>query len=294
MAKNLNEFYFNDSVAHYHDKNIDQLIKNMQIHVLGYGRHQTDDTLTRIDNFSAPFFLLVFYEQGSVTLTHKEKTIPLSTGSLYLFKPFELFSGTRTSKLPLTYTYLYFDITPISSRATFMNYAFTYSDGCLQQPWYKTSGADLIKNAYSAAQRKVPGWHFMLRYAISGIIAYTMYTTLASMSNRELRSPINNAPIIDQAFAYIAQHETEPIDIGKLVSAIGTSRTTLERVFKESTQLSPIQAMTRYKIREALKLLQKGRPLKETAHALGYSSSSHLSATFKKILGKSPRDYLNN
>ena len=137
------------------------------------------------------------------------------------------------------------------------------------------------------------GWHLMLQYAVLGIISYTIYKNADHMTGKELQEQTSGAAIIDQAFNYTAQHLSEPINIGNLVNSIGTSRTTLNRVFKDIAQVSPMQALTYYKIFEALSLLQKGHSLKETARFLGYSSSCHLSSTFKKVLGKSLREYLN-
>lgn len=293
MVQNIGSFYFDKTIAYYNDKNLEQFIKNMHIQILGYGRRQTDQTLTKIEDFSLPAFLIVYYEQGDVTLVHNGQSTELTPGSLYIFKPFELFSGFRTSEQPLSYKYIYFDIAPISARSIFISYAFGHRAKGFQQLWYHTAGANLLESAYEAGQRKVPGWHFMLQYAVIGIVAYTLYQNTSRITGKELLDQNHSAAIIDQAFAYMAQHLDKPIHIGELVQAIGTSHTTLNRSFQDIMEVSPVQAFTRYKLREASFLLQKGKSLKETARLLGYSSSGHLSATFKKVFGKSPRDYLN-
>lgn len=293
MVQSLGRFYFNEDIAHYNDKILERFLKSMHIQILGYGRSVTDSSLKRIENFSLPAFLMVYYEQGSVTLTHASQTTQLTPGSLYIFNPFELFTGIRTSDTPLVYKYIYFDIAPLSTRSIFVNYTFINHNENFQQSWYNTAGANLLENAYSAGQRNVHGWHFMLQCAVSGILAYTIYKNTAEIADTNLLDQNRSADIIDQAFTYTAQHLSEPINIGKLVRTIGTSRTTLDRVFNDILQISPMQAMTRYKIREALSLLQKGGSLKETSKLLGYSSGSHLSAVFKKVLGKSPREYMN-
>ena len=93
------------------------------------------------------------------------------------------------------------------------------------------------------------GWHFMLQYAVLGIISYTIYKNADHMTGKELQEQNSGAAIIDQAFNYTAQHLSEPINIGNLVNSIGTSRTTLNRVFKDIAQVLPMYSTIAAKLK---------------------------------------------
>ena len=270
---------------------LEQFISSLHVQILGQGIRQ-EHFLEKVDDFLLPSFLLVYYEQGSVTLRHNKYTTVLEPGSLYIFTPFELYDARRNGSVPLIYKYIYFDVMPISSRSIFKKYAFSGDDKYFQEEWYHTIGATLFKDAYNDAETQIPGYNFLLQYAVRGIIAYIMFSRTPSDATGRMLAPNKSTALIDQAFSYTEQHLNEPINISKIVRHIGTSRSTIDRVFLDIMQITPVKALTRYKAREALIILQSGKSVKEASIELGYSSIFHFSNTFKSIFGKSPRSYL--
>jgi AraC-like DNA-binding protein len=63
-------------------------------------------------------------------------------------------------------------------------------------------------------------------------------------------------------------------------------------VFKDITMISPIRAITRFKMQRSLGLMRAGNSVKQTAQALGYSSTFHFSAAFLAVMGKRPSSYI--
>ena len=292
MITNLAPVFSSKAKTDFVNNDVEQFISNIRVQILGHGERAENPSLEHQENFMCPAFLLVYYEQGSVTLEHSGKTTLLHPGSFYIFNPFELFTGHRTGKEPLRYKYVYFDINPISSRSIFRKCAFNGDDTYFQQEWYSTVGAGLLEHAYDAEQNTAQRESFLLQYAVRGIVAYMVYTHFKQVPGNKHLNPNKSTMLIDQSFAYTARHLNQPINISRMVRTLGTSRSTIDRIFLDVMQMTPSQALTRYKIQLSLGLLQSGKYVKEVSQELGYSSTFHFSNTFKSIFGKSPRKYL--
>ena len=294
MITNLAPVFSDKTNNSTSNNEVEQFLSNLRVQVLGHGERGDNLSPDARENFMCPAFLLISYEQGSVTLEHSGKTTVLSPGSFYIFNPFELFSGRRTSKESLCYKYIYFDITPISSRSIFRKLAFTGDDTYFQQEWYHTVGADLLKHAFDSSPGHNRRENVLLQYAVRGIVAYIIYTHFKQMPTGRRLNTNKSTVLIDQSFSYTSRHLSHPINISRMVRALGTSRSTIDRVFLDVMQMTPSQALTRYKIQISLGLLQAGKSVKEVSQELGYSSTFHFSNTFKIIFGKSPRKYLGS
>lgn len=288
MVVSLGPVFTNKDIAP--NKKLENFIHNLHIEILGHGLREEGD-LQNIDNFLLPGFLLVYYRQGTVKLTHNGKETQLNPDSFYIFEPFELFSGERLSPDPIVYHYIYFDIAPISARSIFKKYAFRSGDEIYRNKWYSTIGATL-EDACNSDQGDEQNHLFILQMALRGIIAYIMYEQTSKLPESKYLTNLKESTLIDQAFAYTAQHLAEPININKMVRSIGTSCSSLNRIFNDVLDVAPGKALTRYKIRTSLELLKQGISVKGVAKQLGYSSPFHFSNTFKAVLGKSPTDYM--
>lgn len=91
---------------------------------------------------------------------------------------------------------------------------------------------------------------------------------------------------------FLDQHYTEPITLEDVSRALHISPSHLSHLFKRETGLSPIQYVIHRRIGEAQTLLMETRlPIQVIEEQLGFGSSCHLTAMFKKYVGISPRAY---
>ncbi|MGM9648610.1 MAG: helix-turn-helix domain-containing protein [Butyricicoccaceae bacterium] len=91
---------------------------------------------------------------------------------------------------------------------------------------------------------------------------------------------------------YLDQHYTEPITLEQISGALHISVSQLSHAFKRETGLSPIQYVIHRRIGEAQSLLVETElPIHRIEEQLGFGSSCHLTAMFKKYVGLSPREY---
>lgn len=77
-----------------------------------------------------------------------------------------------------------------------------------------------------------------------------------------------------------------------LAAACGVSRSQLGRLFRSTFGVAPLAWIRSRRIERAKRLIRDERhTLTEIAAMTGFSDQSHLSRTFKRIVGKNPTDY---
>jgi AraC-like DNA-binding protein len=80
-----------------------------------------------------------------------------------------------------------------------------------------------------------------------------------------------------------------------LVQRSGVGKRTLQRLFSDYVGVSPKWVINRYRLHEALERAASGEPIDWTQLALdlGYFDQAHFIRDFKKLVGKTPTDYIS-
>jgi AraC-like DNA-binding protein len=81
--------------------------------------------------------------------------------------------------------------------------------------------------------------------------------------------------------------------VDQLARRVGTSRRTVERLFRAETRVSFGRWRQRMRLVAALRLLAAGEPVTQVAHAVGYATPSAFSVMFARELGVSPARYFH-
>ena len=91
--------------------------------------------------------------------------------------------------------------------------------------------------------------------------------------------------------------EGEPasnIPLEELARRLSVSVSTLTHLYKRETGESVVRARTRLRMERVKRFLSMGTPLKHIAEDLGFCDVYHLSKTFKRLFGKSPRRFVKD
>jgi len=83
----------------------------------------------------------------------------------------------------------------------------------------------------------------------------------------------------------------EEYSIINLTRDLCISRTLLHTKLKGIVGLSATEYVNKVKLKEGLRLLQEGNNISEVSYITGFASPSYFSRCFKKVYGKSPRDF---
>lgn len=91
---------------------------------------------------------------------------------------------------------------------------------------------------------------------------------------------------------YIHQHYSEHIVVDDLAKLVNMSPSNFNRLFKQETELSPIEYLIYIRIERAKQMLKRKEfSITEIATACGFSSSAHFASSFRKITGVTPSEF---
>ena len=116
---------------------------------------------------------------------------------------------------------------------------------------------------------------------------------LADFPRIEHRAPRGlSRRALTRACSYIAENLGERFTLDDLARQAGVSRFHFARLFRVSIGDSPMAYLLKSRIERAKQmLLQDDRPVCEIAAALGFCDQSHLTRTFRRMTGLTPREF---
>ncbi len=99
--------------------------------------------------------------------------------------------------------------------------------------------------------------------------------------------------IVQEACQILALRYSEPLTIDQLARHCGIRPESLCRAFRRVMGEPPRKYLTRLRLRQAVALLESGLSASEAARQTGFHSIHYFSRTFSKVMGASPRNWLN-
>ena len=125
-------------------------------------------------------------------------------------------------------------------------------------------------------------------YAVLSLLAKT-----ASPDPTAVPQGWTGAVHFQKALKFINDSYMRPINVTDIAEHVNLSRSRLYRVFMQQVFISPQQYLTEYRIREAIRLLQsRAGSVKEISDAVGFEDPAYFTRLFKKVTGKSPKNYM--
>jgi AraC family transcriptional regulator len=98
-----------------------------------------------------------------------------------------------------------------------------------------------------------------------------------------------------RVLAFIGAHFGEPITIEDMASEAALSPAHFSRLFRAALGETPYQFLMDYRIEKAKTMLaEPGRPIIDIALACGFADQPHFTRIFKRLTGKTPRDWRQN
>jgi AraC-like DNA-binding protein len=96
---------------------------------------------------------------------------------------------------------------------------------------------------------------------------------------------------IQQVRQFIDEHFSENVSLNTLAQHVSLSPYYLLRAFRAEVGMPPYAYLENVRIRHTQRLIKAGLPLAEAAAEAGFSSQSHMTRQFKKIIGVTPGQY---
>lgn len=101
--------------------------------------------------------------------------------------------------------------------------------------------------------------------------------------------------MVKDALQFISEHYNEQICSREIAEALHITPRYLIRLFQREVGISTYQYLTQYRVERGVEFLagDKSRTVAEAAFACGFQTENAFRIACKKIMGKSPKSYLN-
>lgn len=97
--------------------------------------------------------------------------------------------------------------------------------------------------------------------------------------------------VVEQVCNYIHENFVTGVSLGELAQHVSLSPYYLLRVFRDEVGMPPYVYLENIRVQHAQKLIEEGKPLADVAAQSGFSSQSHMTWHFKRIIGATPGQY---
>ena len=115
-----------------------------------------------------------------------------------------------------------------------------------------------------------------------------------SESGAEFAKTEGDNAYVSQVIESTKEHFAEKISIEGFSEQLGVSSSYLSRKFKEATGMTYLDFLNKYRVKEAIKLLETGQyKIYEVSDMTGFSDYKHFNTVFKRYTDRSPSEYIN-
>jgi len=94
-----------------------------------------------------------------------------------------------------------------------------------------------------------------------------------------------------RARRYVEERYADGLRLQQLAEHVSLSPYYFLRVFRAEVGMPPHAYLDSVRVRHAQRLIEAGEPLARVAADVGYSSQSHFTRSFKRIIGATPGQY---
>ena len=103
-----------------------------------------------------------------------------------------------------------------------------------------------------------------------------------------------DARIVAIAHEYMEARLAHLVKLDAVAAVCGVSPFHLIRIFRRAVGVTPIAYLIQLRVLRAQKMLSEGSPIVDAAYSCGFSDQSHLTRTFRDVIGVPPGRYLRS
>jgi AraC-like DNA-binding protein len=259
----------------WHDPQLDLGLLHAHYIQHAYPRHSHD------------YYVISLIERGRQSFTHKGTKYLTPPGGLILINPDTVHTGEAVDEQGFELRSLY----PTTSHMQMAVYELTghhqefpfFKDVRVDDYWARQSVLALHKAIMQGASTLEYESRFIWTLAL-------LVKRYADVSFAE-QKPGSEKKAIQQARHYIEEYFARGVSLNELAEHVSFSPYYLLRVFRAEVGMPPYAYLESVRVRHAQRLIETGTPLAEVAAEVGFSSQSHMTRRFKKIIGATPGQY---
>jgi AraC-like DNA-binding protein len=238
---------------------------------------------------SHDYFVLSLIERGRQSFTHKGTKYRTPPGGLILINPGVVHTGEAVDTQGFELRALYPSL-PLMETAVFEltgRRTLPFFKEVLVDHRWATNSISSLHKAILAGAGLLESESRVLWTITQLIKRYADVGSSEGHVGKEKR-------VIQQVRHYIEEHFAENITLNMLAQYVSLSPYYLLRAFRAEVGMPPYAYLESVRIRHTQQLIKTGIPLAEVAAEVGFSSQSHMTRQFKKIIGVTPGQYAQN
>jgi len=176
-------------------------------------------------------------------------------------------------------------LSPMLSDVSFYCFYLDQSVG-----WQKEA-IDAIENAWHACAQEPPGYEFLVRNYLSGLI-WLSASHRPLMKTRPSEKALRDGERIKTMLQYIQEHYSEEINTRQIAGSAMISSSECLRCFRSTIGTTPIQYVKQYRIQQAsLLLATTNQKIVDIGTQCGFQEMSYFAKTFRELIGCTPSEY---
>lgn len=232
------------------------------------------------------YYVVGLIAEGVQTFWYRRDTYFTTPGGLFLLNPGEPHTGQSAIEAGFTYRALY----PTAEHMAQVMRELGRPNALPQFPTVRIDTNDmaaLVNGVHTSLTTETTPLERQTRWL-------TLLTTLVMRYGADqVALPAAGAEprAVTLARSYLEDNYAERITLSQLADQTSLSPYHLVRVFQRATGIPPHAYLESVRIRRAQQLIERGASLASVAYATGFSSQSHLTASFRRIIGVAPGHY---
>jgi AraC-like DNA-binding protein len=232
------------------------------------------------------YYVIGLVDEGAQSFWCRRNNYTTPRGGLILLNPGEAHTGQAAGESGFAYRALY----PTAAHMAQVMAEFGRPEQLPQFPSVRIDAADLASS--------VREFHSILDPATPPIERQSYWLALLTTLVRRyaadpLRLPSAGSEprAVARVRAFVEAHYAERITLPALAAEAGLSPYHLIRVFRRATGVPPHAYLESVRIQHAQRLLMAGLAPAQVAYDIGFSSQSHFTSRFYRVIGITPGRY---
>ncbi|NRY59136.1 AraC family ligand binding domain-containing protein [Clostridium beijerinckii] len=243
--------------------------------------------MQKFPNHFHDYYVIGFIENGKRYLSCKNKQYIIETGDLIVFNPGDIHTCEQIDDRALDYRCINIK-KDVMKKITFEITGKEYLPNFMEFV--------LFRNELTSSLKEL---HLMIMEEERNLKKEELFLFIIEQLIREYSNPVSEMTIqeasveIKTVCDYLENNYMENITLNQLSNLTGLSKYYLLHSFTKQKGISPYNYLQTIRIGKAKKMLEQGIAPIDVAFKTGFTDQSHFTNFFKKLIGLTPKQYMN-
>ncbi len=266
-------------LTHYIETSLKK--RSYDITILSAGKQQK--SLNFHNWYVKPNYVFEYIIEGRGQLKVGDRIYNVKKGDLMLFPPDTLLEITSDNQSPLSYWWVDFN----GSTVSYLLENMGFNDHTHVIFYDQEKIETLMSKIY-----KITKTNSLITVLSAISYLFELFALLISLNKKFSRKKNLVSTYVEKAIWYIEAYYMQNITVADIADHVHLSRYYITDIFKQQTNMSPIEYLIQYRIKQAKHMLVASKlSITEIALNCGFNSPSNFAMRFKQITDITPKEY---